>query len=146
MREYYEAIDQELRRRIARRRGPERGADLTRLEATGRAFQARAEELIERYRARVTAAPVAYLVCRAPGYRIDVRLHRRNRSLDRSFSWNPIDAAIEARACDGCGRPTGGAWLCDEQVHYLCDDCLAPCAMCGSRYCRACTPACTRRH
>jgi hypothetical protein len=146
MREYYEAIDQELRRKIARRRGRDPNADLTRLEATGRAFETRARETAERYRARVTAGPVAVLACRVPGHRVRARLLRRAQSVERSFAWNPIECAIEACACDGCARPAGRAWLCDAQVHYLCADCLGACPTCGHRYCRACTRTCQRKH
>jgi hypothetical protein len=146
MREYYEAIDQELRRKIARGRGRDPGADLSRLEATGRAFQAKARELVDRYQVRVSATPIAVVVCRVPGHRLDVRLLRRSQSADVSFAWNDIDGAVEARACDGCSRPVGAAWLCDDRVHYLCTDCLASCPTCAHRYCRACHARCPRKH
>jgi hypothetical protein len=79
-------------------------------------------------------------------YHINVRLMRRTAAADAVFSWNPIDGRIEPRACDGCLAPTDSAWLCDDAVHYVCDDCLAACRQCGRRFCRACMHACPRPH
>jgi hypothetical protein len=89
---------------------------------------------------------VGVWLCRLPAYHIDVKLMRRNSATNAVFSWNPIDGRIEPRACDGCLAPTTSAWLCDDAVHYVCDDCLATCRECGRRFCRACTRACPRPH
>ena len=52
MADYYQAIDEEIRRKIARAGAKEevRKNEIQRLDATARAYQARAAELLERYR------------------------------------------------------------------------------------------------
>jgi hypothetical protein len=148
LREYYEEIDLEIRRKLSRPRLDDdlRRRERDRLNATHRAFHTRGAEVADRYRVRLHLSPIAVWLCRLPAYRINVRLMRRNAAADAVFSWNPIDGRIEPRACDGCLAPTDSAWLCDDAVHYVCDDCLAACRKCGRRFCRACIRACPRTH
>ncbi|MBI2150465.1 MAG: hypothetical protein HYU27_07655, partial [Acidobacteria bacterium] len=129
MTEYYQAIDQEIRRKIARAqsRVDARRTEIQRLDATHRAYEARAAELLERYRMRVQISVLGVLAARIPAYRLRVQLMRRTRKTEALFSWNPFDKRIERRCCDACQRPTESALLCDDQVHYLCLNCLAPC-------------------
>ncbi len=148
LREYYEEIDLEIRRKLSRPRLDDdlRRRERDRLDATHRAFHARGAEVADRYRVRLRLSPIAVWLCRLPAYHINVRLMRRNAAADAVFSWNPIDGRIEPRACDGCLAPTDSAWLCDDAVHYVCVDCLAACRTCGRRFCRACKRACPRHH
>jgi hypothetical protein len=148
LREYYEEIDLEIRRKLTRPRLDDdlRRRERDRLDATHRAFHARAAEVADRYRGRLRLSPIGVWLCRLPAYHINVRLMRRNAAADAVFSWNPIDGRIEPRACDGCLAPTDSAWLCDDAVHYVCGDCLAVCRTCGRRFCRACTRTCPRPH
>jgi hypothetical protein len=148
LREYYEEIDLEIRRKLSRPRLDDdlRRRERDRLDATHRAFHTRGAEVADRYRVRLRLSPIGVWLCRLPAYYIKVRLMRRNAAADAVFSWNPIDGRIEPRACDGCLAPTDSAWLCDDAVHYVCDDCLAACRKCGRRFCRACIHACPRPH
>lgn len=148
LREYYEAIDLEIRRKLAKPRlsDDQRRREGDRLAATHRAYRARSAEVADRYRARLRLSPVGVWLCRLPAYQIAVSLMRRSASADVLFSWNPLDGRIEQRACDGCLRPVGAAWLCDDAVHYVCEACLAPCDECRRRFCRACVRVCPRPH
>jgi hypothetical protein len=148
LREYYEEIDLEIRRKLSRPRLDDdlRRRERDRLDATHRALHTRSAEVADRYRVRLRLSPIGVWLCRLPVYHINVRLMRRTAAADAVFSWNPIDGRIEPRACDGCLAPTDSAWLCDDAVHYVCDECLAACRKCGRRFCRACMPACPRPH
>ena len=148
LREYYEEIDLEIRRKHSRTRLNDdlRQRERDRLDATHRAFRSRGVEVADRYRVRLRLSPIGMWLCRLPAYHINVRLLRRTAAVDAVFSWNAIDGRIEPRACDGCLTPIDSAWLCDDAVHYVCDDCLAACRECGRRFCRACTRECPRSH
>ena len=148
LREYYEEIDLEIRRKLSRPRLDDdlRRRERDRLDATHRAFHTRGVEVADRYRVRLHLSPIAVWLCRLPAYHIKVRLMRRTAAADAVFSWNPVDGRIEPRACDGCLAPIDSAWLCDDAVHYVCDDCLAACRTCGRRFCHACVRACPRPH
>jgi hypothetical protein len=148
--EYYKAIDDEIRRRARRAlmKGDDRAtnAELSRLDATARAFRGRIVELADRYRARVRLWPFAAVVCTLPIQHVAGRLRRRSSSRTITFAWNPIDRAIEPPCCEACGIGTSTVVLCDDRVHLLCPACHDACATCGRRYCRACHAQCPRRH
>lgn len=148
LREYYLEIDQAIRRKLERTR-PTADVwrrEIDRLEATRRSYQARFVDVADRYRVRVHLRALAVLACQLPIQRVTARLLRRNMAADAIFSWNPVDGRIESRCCDGCNTPVSTAWLCDDQVHILCESCRGPCARCGRVYCRACHRQCPRRH
>ena len=148
MRDYYQTIDQEIRQKIARLAAREdaKKGEIERLSATGRAYEARAAELLERYRVRVRVTGLAALACAIPAYQIRVQLFRRSATTEVVFSWNPFDRRIEPRCCDACREVTGTAVLCDDQVHYLCPRCLESCSLCSKVFCRACASKCPRAH
>jgi hypothetical protein len=148
LREYYVEIDQEIRRKLERTVS---GTDAWRREterrdATARSYRTRLTDVTDRYSVRVLLRPVHVLACRLPTQRVTARLMRRNKALDAAFSWNPVDRRIDSRCCDGCRRPVSKAYLCDDQVHILCEACLGRCSKCGKVYCRACYEWCPRRH
>ncbi len=148
MRDYYQTIDQEIRQKIGRLAAREdaKKGEIERLSATGRAYEARAAELLERYRVRVRVTGLAALACAIPAYQIRVQLFRRSATTEVLFSWNPFDRRIEPRCCDACRQVTRTAVLCDDQVHYLCPRCLESCSLCSKVFCRACASKCPRAH
>jgi len=147
LREYFDGIHSEIRRKVQRATRPEtRASEVHRLEATAGGYRARVADVVERYAARVRLWPLAVIACTAPAYRFKVQLLRRKVSSEVTFSWNALNRALEPRCCDGCARPIRAADLCDDQAHYLCDRCFSPCPTCGRRYCRACHTRCPRRH
>jgi len=150
LRDYYETIDGEIRRRALRvlAKGDDgaASAEASRLEATARAYRDRVADLVDRYRARVRVRPLAALVCTLPVHHVTARFHRRSESRTVSFTWNPIDRAIEPPCCEACGIGTATVVLCDDRVHLLCPACHGRCPACGRTYCRACHAQCPRRH
>jgi hypothetical protein len=150
LREYYQAIDEEIRGRVRRAllKGDDRAAtaEASRLEATVRAYRARITDLVDRYRARVRLRPLAVLACTLPVRHVHARLHRRTASRTSTFAWNPIDRAIEPPCCEACGIAASTVTLCDDRVHLLCTGCGGCCETCARPYCRACHERCPRRH
>lgn len=109
LREYYDAIDEEIRRRARRAvaKGDEAAvkANTSRLEATARAFQGRVADLLDRYRVRVRLEPLAAVVCTLPDHRVTARVYRRSTSRTIALAWNPVDRTLEPPCCEACGRP-----------------------------------------
>ena len=150
LREYYQAIDGEIRRRVSRAqaKGDDTAAkaEATRLEATARAYQGRVMDLVDRYRARVRIRPLGALVLTVRVHVLTARLHRRSASRTVTVAWNPIDRAVEPPCCEACGVGAPAVTLCDERVHLLCSTCARACEACGRFFCRACHARCPRRH
>ena len=146
VRQYYRDIHDEIARKAARHRGEARAREEARIQATLRAFAARMDDVVARCRARVTLTPVAALVAYTTVWHLRVRLQRRTAAREVTFLCEGRGKRLEPRACDHCQAPTLSASLCDDRVHYLCGECLAPCAACGRSFCRACSPRCPRAH
>jgi hypothetical protein len=150
LREYYESIEQEIKRRARRARAKGDDAavktETARLAATTRAYEARVRDLIDRYRTRVRLRPLGAILCTLPIQQVTVRMHRRSASRLVTVAWNPIDRAIEPPCCDSCGVGAAQVVLCDDRVHTLCVACHGRCDTCGRPYCRACHTRCPRRH
>jgi hypothetical protein len=148
MRNYYQTIDGEIRRKITRvaSREDARKVEIQRLAATALAYESRAAELVERYRVRARVTSLGAIACTIPTYRIRVQLLRRSAKREASFTWNPFDRRIERRCCDACRHATESAMLCDDRVHYLCPNCLQTCPTCAKFFCRTCHSRCPRTH
>jgi len=69
--QYYREIHNELARKAARHQGDVRAREEARLQATVQAWEARVEEVVARYRTRVTLTPCAATICR-PAEVVDV--------------------------------------------------------------------------
>jgi hypothetical protein len=150
LRDYYAGIDHEVRRRarraLAKQDTEGARAEASRLEATAHAYRSRVADLVDRHRVRVRLSPLGAVACTLTVHQVTARLHRRSASRDVRLAWNPLDRALEAPCCDGCGRGATTVTLCDDQVHLLCTRCTAACETCGKPFCRACHTTCPRRH
>jgi hypothetical protein len=150
LREYYLAIDDEIRRRARRALTKNDEAALkterSRLDATAQAFRARVADLVDRYRVRVRLESFAAVVCTLPVHHVTARVHRRSANRTLALAWNAFDRALELPACDGCGTGISTITLCDDRVHLLCSTCYCECETCRRSYCRACHPKCPRQH
>lgn len=148
--EYYEAIDEEIRRRARRAVTKKDEAALTaetsRLDATAQAFRGRVADLVDRYRVRVRLEPLAAVVCTLPVYHVTARVQRRSVNRTIAMAWNAVDRALELPPCDGCGTGIATVILCDERAHLLCSGCQRDCETCGRSYCAACHARCPRQH
>lgn len=147
LREYFDGIYQEIGRKVQRAARPEvRTSETRRLDATRDAYLARVADVMERYRVQVRVRPLLVVGCVVSTYQLRVELLRRRTRSEVVLAWNALDRAIEARCCEGCGRPIRAADLCDDRAHWLCAACFAPCPACDRPYCRACHPRCPRSH
>ena len=75
LREYFDGIHQEIRRKVQRATRPEtRASEVHRLAATADVYRARVADVVERYSVRVRLWPLAVIGCTAPAYRLNVQL------------------------------------------------------------------------
>lgn len=147
LREYFDGIYQEIGRKAQRATRPEaRASEMRRLDATRDAYLTRVADVMERYRVQARVWPLLVVGCLVSAYHMRVELLRRRTKADVTFSWNALERAIEARCCDGCGRPIRIADLCDDRAHWLCPACFERCRVCARAYCRACHTRCPRPH
>ena len=109
-----------------------------RIAAIGREYQAKLDDLSRQYALRVTAEWVQTLELVMPVQRFAVQLRRRKAERTLALDWNPLARRLESPACDYSRSAERPRLVCDDALHLVVPDGLAPCAGCGKVYCRAC--------
>ena len=121
-----------------------------RIEAIGREYQAKLDDLSRQYALRVTAEWVQTLELVMPVQRFAVQLRRRKAERTIELDWNPLARRLESPACDYSRSAERPRLVCDDALHLVVPDRAAPCAGCGKVLCRAChrksCPRCEARN
>ncbi|MEK6606285.1 MAG: hypothetical protein AABZ30_01365 [Myxococcota bacterium] len=141
LREYYGALEVEVRSEIARRRA--RGSDTTaqqrRLSSLAADLDAKIEALAPRFAVAIELTPVAVAIVRAPSVAIDLRVRRRKAERDVRLHASALTRELDPVGCDACAAGVLAFGLCDDRLHVLCAGCLRA-AGGGRRGCHACAP------
>lgn len=85
---------------------------------------AKLRALGERYRVRVSLAPVALLVIEVPTQRLHLQVRRRKLTGELQLRLAPGADAFDALACAACPGTTARPAVCDERLHVLCERCV----------------------
>jgi len=84
-----------------------------------------------------------------PVQRFTVQVRRRKAEREICLDWNPLARRLESPACEFSYSTERPRLVCDDALHLVTADGLAPCAGCGKAFCRAChrerCPKCHRR-
>lgn len=138
---YYDDIEADLQRRIARARDDSRRAALEgKLEAAHAERAAKLADVEAKYRLRVELEPINVALIAQPKLNLQVQIHNRHASIERAVVWDPLRHHIEPLTCDVCSRPSSPLSLC-AGGHLVCDEpsCRMPqCVDCRRVYCRLC--------
>lgn len=97
---------------------------------------AKLRALAERYRLRVSLAPIALLLLEVPTLRLRLRVRRRKLEGELRLRLAPGASAFDRLACTACSGATSRPVVCDDRLHVLCEVC-APSAQ-GRPNCAAC--------
>ena len=119
---------------------PRRQREEQRAEAIGREYRAKLDDLARQYATRVTVEWVQTLELITPVHRFEVQVRRRKASRTIRLDWNPLARRLESPVCEASVSPERPRLVCDDALHLVVLDGLAPCAGCGRPYCRACHP------
>jgi hypothetical protein len=140
---YYRSLLSQIKKRMARKADPGAAAkDRSRAEATELDRAAKLEDLRRKYSLRVQLALADIIAVALPVREISVRLIRKKEQRQRILYWNSIVRRLDAVLCEKCAAPAHPMYLCDDKVHILCRECLAPCPSCGRIFCKVCQPRC----
>jgi len=138
--EYYNDLHREaLRRAAALPEGdPGRQREAQRIEAIGREYRAKLDDLARQYAVRVTAAWVQTLDLAMPVQRFEVQIRRRKAERVIRLDWNPLARRLESPVCEFSYSAERPRLVCDDALHLVSPAGLAPCPGCGKPFCRAC--------
>ncbi|MHB8764525.1 MAG: RING finger protein [Deferrisomatales bacterium] len=138
-----EALDRLARLPAADRSDKQRAAaerEEQRLAAVAREYRAKVSDLGQKYALRVTLEWVQTLELVAPVERLEVLVRRRKGERLIALDWNPRARRLEPAPCEHGHTPDRVRLVCDDALHLVAAEALAPCPGCGKSYCRACHP------
>lgn len=137
--EYYDQIERDLQRRIARATDPDKRASVeSKLEVTRAERQAKLADVEAKYRLRAELELVNLLVIEQPKIIRVVRIENRTTVIERTVVWDPLLHRIEPLVCDACGQPSTRLYLCSGG-HLAHEECLMPqCVDCKRAFCKRC--------
>lgn len=116
----------------------DRKRETMRAAAIEREYHAKLDDLRNNYALRVTVEWVQALELYMPVQRFDVAIRRRKGERIIQLDWHPLLRAAEPPLCDWGHGHSKTRLVCDEKLHLVEPEGLAPCPKCGKAWCRAC--------
>jgi hypothetical protein len=110
----------------------------SRIAAVSREYRAKLDDLEHKYALRVSLEWIRTLELVMPVVRLEVLVRRRKAERVVWLDWNRLARRLEPPVCEDNFAPERPRLACDDAVHLVSANGLAPCAGCGKPYCRAC--------
>lgn len=127
---------------------PSRQREEKRLQAIQREYSAKLHDLARQYGMRVAVAWVQTLELVMSVQRFAVRIRRRKAERMIHLDWNPLVRRLESSPCEFSYSADRPRLVCDDALHLVTPEGMAPCIGCGRVFCRAChrerCPKCQR--
>jgi len=101
-------------------------------------YTAKLHDLSRQYAMRVTVACVQTLELVMPVQRFAVRIRRRKAERVIHLDWNPLTRRLEPPPCEASYSADRPRLVCDDALHLVTPEGIAPCGGCGRSFCRAC--------
>jgi predicted RNA-binding Zn-ribbon protein involved in translation (DUF1610 family) len=118
----------------------ERQRQQLRLTAIAREYEAKVNDLRQKYAMKVTLEWVQTLELIMPVHRFAVLIKRRKGERLLTLDWNPLARRLEQAPCEYSYTWERPREVCDEALHLLSRAAHGPCPQCGRAYCRVCHP------
>lgn len=138
--EYHNELQREAGQRMAALpKGDDgRRREQHRIDAIGREYRAKLDDLGHKYALRIVVEWVQTLDLATAVQRFKLLIRRRKAERVMHLDWHPLARRLEPPSCE-FGDATGRARLvCDDALHLVSPAGLAACPGCGRCYCRAC--------
>ena len=137
---YHDDLNREATRRLALLAESDAGRprEERRREAIVREYTAKLHDLARQYAMRVTVTWVQTLELVMPVRRFAVRIRRRKAERVIHLDWNPLTRRLEPPPCESSYSADRPRLVCDDALHLVTPEGIAPCGGCGRLFCRAC--------
>jgi hypothetical protein len=109
-----------------------------RLEAIKCEYSAKLRDLARQYAVRVSVAWLQTLELVMSVQRFIVRIRRRRAERMIRLDWNPLVRRLEFPPCEFNYSADRPRLVCDDALHLVTPQGMAPCVGCGRVFCRAC--------
>lgn len=146
---YHHDLQQEAAVRLATRAAREESSakgqaeqqrDRQRLEAIDREYQAKVNDVRQKYAMKIELEWLQTLELVMPVQRFTVLIKRRKGERLITLDYNPLTRQLEQAACEYSYTWEHPREVCDDALHLVSPAAHAPCPACGKAYCRACHP------
>jgi len=127
-------------RELSDRQKVEQERQQLRLEAIAREYQAKVNDLRQKYAMKVTLEWIQTLELVMPVQRLEGLIKRRKGERPFTLDWNPLTRKLEQAPCEYSYTWERPREVCDEALHLVSPAAHGPCPSCGKAYCRACHP------
>lgn len=127
---YFDAYEQEVRRRLAATTDEERRRRLeSRLSTAAQERAAKIEDARGKYSLAVEARLVALAIWSAPAIQVRLSLLERGGGATGGLTlfWDAVHRRLELPLCPGCGQELRTLCLCPECTQPICRACLKSC-------------------
>ena len=136
------------RAELTEKQQAEQARERLRLEAIAREYEAKIEDVRQKYAMKVEWQWVQTLELVMPVQRLTLRLRRRKGERVFALDWNPVARKLEQLPCEYSYTWERPREMCDEALHLISPAAHAPCPACAKPFCRAChqvkCPCCGR--
>ena len=141
---YYNDLHREATRRLSVLAEGDAGRqrEVKRGEAIRREYTAKLQDLARQYAMRVAIEWVQTLELVMPVQRFTVQIRRRKAARAIRLDWNPLARRLESPPCEFRYSADRPRLVCDDALHLVTSEGIAPCAGCGRPFCRACHREC----
>ena len=136
--EYYADLLKDADRRLQKVEDERRPALEAKRAAIAAERQSKLEDVEQKYHLRIQLELLNVAIIAQPKLDLTVEIRKRDVTVKRVATWDPLLHVVEPLACDVCGQPGKSLSLC-ENGHLAHSDCLAPqCVECKRTYCQKC--------
>ena len=149
--EYYQTLIKEIRETLNRKvLLPEDNEKYqNKIKSIELELRLKTQDTIDKYSLNISIEPVSIIRLNTPVKILWLEIKRRKNTRRFPVTFNPIFMDIDLLPCEACFSTDRSYYICDEQLHILCNQCFSPCEKCGKNYCHACykngCPKCNRQ-
>jgi hypothetical protein len=111
-----------------------------RVDSIVREYQTKVADLAQKYAVNINVEWIQALELVMPVQRLKVLIKRRKGEREISLDWNPLMKRLEPAPCEFRFTSTAGRVVCDDSLHLVSPEAMAPCGECHKGFCRVCHP------
>ncbi len=128
------------RRELTEKQEKDKQREQQRLDAIAREYQAKVNDVRQKYAMKVELEWIQTLELVMPVQRFQVLVKRRKGERLFPLDWNPVTRKLEQPPCEYSYTWEQPREVCDQALHLVSPEANGPCSGCGKPYCRACHP------
>jgi len=96
------------------------------------------QDLIGKYAMNILIEPISIVRIYVETLIFWIDIKRRLASRRFPVTYNPVTRHLDLMPCESCFVPQRPHYVCDDNLHIICNNCFKVCSDCDKRYCSIC--------